>query len=111
MVVVFLTGEASRPDDLVPKSLRIVDDKGRVAIALSSTDAGALLLLLHEGKLRAAITGGAIATFELYARNGQNSRVELRVDEGDTPVLLMVDDHNVIRTQLAMGKDGKPNLK
>src|SRR5881392_158757 len=103
--VVLLAGAANPPTDLVAKSLRIVDDKGMPAISLVASGNGTFLGLQHDGKLRSAISAGEIVSFELYAKSGEKSRVELRVDESDTPVLLMVDDRNVIRTQLAIGKD------
>ena len=65
----------------------------------------------HQGKLRAAISGGEIAPLELYDASGRESRVELRVGKENNPVLLMLDPSNVIRVQLAVGKDGKPNMK
>lgn len=100
------------PSELVTRSLRVVDSQGRPAIILAAVEDRPFVALLHEGKLRAALNGAADRTsFELYAADGRNSRVELRVDESDNPVLLMTDPHNVIRVQMVVAKDGKPNMK
>ena len=113
LVAGFWAGAAgSAPAEIVATSLRIVDAKGRPTIILGATDSGPMVALLHEGKLRVAFNAQSdVASIELYGAGGQESHVELRVDEKDNPTLLLIDPHNVVRMQIAVNRDGDPNIK
>ncbi len=111
-VILLINAVGPRSSEIVAKRLSIVDPHGRPAIVLSATETGSFIWWFSEGSLRGSVTAGRDSTsLELYPANGRESRVELRVDEANNPVLLMRDPHNIVRLQIALNKGGKANLK
>jgi hypothetical protein len=101
-----------RSPEIVAKRLSIVDSHGKPAIVLSATEAGSFIWWFSEGTLRGAVTAGRdVTSLQLHTANGRESRVELRVDEANSPVLLMLDPHNVVRLRAGIDKAGEPSLK
>jgi hypothetical protein len=110
--ILLINAASPRSPEIVAKKLSIVDPRGTPALVLSATDAGSSIWWFSEGSLRGSMSASRDSTsFQLYTADGRESRVTLRVDEENNPVLLMLDRQNVVRLQIAVNKDGKPNLK